>query len=235
MLKCSSSKVRKQNRCQSSFWDDLSMGTEYLGTFCPEDQKSGDRISGDQIGWGLFVQWDQILGDLLSRGTGSPGINFSTILCTQFVSVLNNPVKCLKRYHVLKNVILNIIISSLQELSKTWVKEYARIRVAFDTVIQSKNKKVKSTKRSMPAVFFDSEKFQVFTQVIPLASDSDFVQSNEVLDFDTGQSSQSNPTFKASIQTKTHNDHCHSVCINCLEKTKKYHCNFYCHKMGTPR
>ena len=86
----------------------------------------------------------------------------------------------------------------------------------------------------MPAVFFDSEKFQVFTQVIPLASDSDFVQSNEVLDFDTGQSSQSNPTFKASSQTKTHNDHCHSVCINC-QKKKKYHCNFYCHKMGTPR
>ena len=72
----------------------------------------------------------------------------------------------------------------------------------------------------MPAVFFDSEKYKVFTQVTPLTSNSDFVQSNDVTNVDLGQTSPLSQTVKASSQIKTHNDYCHNVCICCLEKIK---------------
>ena len=109
----------------------------------------------------------------------------------------------------------------------------------------------------MPAVFFDSEMYQVLTQVIPLASDSDFVQSNDVSNDDLGQTSQSSQTFKASIPSssdtsdiitteqvneihnvpknnviKGHSDYCLSVCISCLDRSKSSSCRLLIPKSG---
>ena len=56
-------------------------------SICPGGQAVGILIYGDQIGWGQFVQWDQIFGDCLSMGTEfdrdhlSRGINLMGIVC----------------------------------------------------------------------------------------------------------------------------------------------------------
>ena len=103
-------------------------GPNWLGTICPGGPNfGGPFVHGDRIWWGpWFVQGDRFYGDLLSRGTGSGGLEVrgSNLFGTKCVAALWMD-NCRRSYDffLLANLVVkihifhgNIKISSIQNL-----------------------------------------------------------------------------------------------------------------------